>query len=373
MTPTPRVSVLACVYNGAPFIGRAVQSILNQSVTDFELVVVNDGSTDRSAEVLASYRDPRVRVIHNETNIGLTRSLNIGLRATRGSLVARQDADDWSHPERLARQLATFERYPEVELIGTQARYVDMRGRHFDAVEWRKCTSPLAIEWQLMFENPVVHTSAMFRRNVILDQFGGYNETFRTNQDFELWSRVLRVHPARNVDAQLVELHSRADSISTDYDIDAFRRIREVFLANRRHSLKRDLDRADDLDLLLAALTPRLFSPVRDLRPFVTGLRSVLREFVQLHPEATADKEIHSHCATLLSRVSCGAAPYAPRGLWQAIAMTRTLDRGLFRRALLRVAARFVAGPVLRQRSGRGGNRIFSASNGPADEGTSTP
>src|SRR2546425_11594525 len=101
----PRVTVLMSVCNAAPFIAEATESILGQSFGDFELLVIDDGSTDGSADIVAGYADPRVRIIRNGRNVGLTRSLNHGLAAARGELIARQDADDVARRERLARQV----------------------------------------------------------------------------------------------------------------------------------------------------------------------------------------------------------------------------------------------------------------------------
>jgi len=116
----PAVTVLMGVYNGELFVRDAIDSILAQSYRDFELLVVDDGSTDTTPAILASYDDSRLRVLRNEENIGLTRSLNRGLRAARGGLIARQDADDLSLPNRLARQVTFLESHPDVVLLGTQ-------------------------------------------------------------------------------------------------------------------------------------------------------------------------------------------------------------------------------------------------------------
>jgi glycosyltransferase involved in cell wall biosynthesis len=102
---SPKVSVVLAVYNGAQYVDQAVDSILAQTFTDFELVIVNDGSTDQTPHILATYQDPRIVIVDNAQNLGLTKSLNRGIRASCGELIARQDADDASLPDRLARLL----------------------------------------------------------------------------------------------------------------------------------------------------------------------------------------------------------------------------------------------------------------------------
>src|SRR5258705_775698 len=115
--PSPQVSVLLPVWNGERHLAAAIESVLGQSFTDFELLIVDDGSTDGSAALIRRYGDERIRLFENEKNLGVTRSLNLGLAQARGRYVARMDADDLSAPERLARQVAFLDSHPEVALV----------------------------------------------------------------------------------------------------------------------------------------------------------------------------------------------------------------------------------------------------------------
>ncbi len=344
----PRVTVLLPVYNGAAFVRAAVDSILAQTYRDFELLVIDDGSSDATPEVLGAVADPRLRIIRNSSNFGLTRTLNLGLRAARGELVARQDADDLSAPARLERLVAAFDANPKAVLIGTQARFFDAHGRIFDAELWRKCTTPRAIEWQLLFENAFVHTSVMFRRSIVLDALGGYDETFRTNQDFELWSRIARSHEVRNVDEQLVDLRQRAGSVSSGYGSAALERVLDVLRRNRAHWLQRPAGDDEILDERLAQFSVRLKPQDTDLRPFLAAFHEMRARFTALHADARDDGEIRTHCATVLARVARVAAPDAPRGLWQTMTAAREFDRRVFRRAVVPTMLRCVAGPLIR-------------------------
>src|SRR5437868_6754219 len=118
MPPTPRISINTPVYNGEKFIARAVQSVLAQTYGDFELVVVNDGSKDSTAQILNSFTDPRIRVIHQEQNQGISRTRNHALRSSRGDYVAVLDADDIARPHRLQAQLEALTQDPRLDGVG---------------------------------------------------------------------------------------------------------------------------------------------------------------------------------------------------------------------------------------------------------------
>jgi glycosyltransferase involved in cell wall biosynthesis len=236
MTAAPRVTVLMAVHNGARHLREAVDSILAQTFRDFEFLIVDDGSTDQSLAILASYSDPRIVIIRNATNVGLTKSLNIGLAAARGELVARQDADDRSYPERLASQVAFLDAHPEIAAVGAQARIIDGDGHQLPADE-RKPLDAESIRFALLFSNPIVHTAATFRRKLV----DGYDERFVTSQDVELWSRLAENHPLANLPERLVDLRVHAQSVSaTRYTRGNVRHIEDVLTANLRRFLGTD-------------------------------------------------------------------------------------------------------------------------------------
>jgi glycosyltransferase involved in cell wall biosynthesis len=185
---SPRVSVLLPVYNAAAFLRPAIDSILGQSFADFALLVLDDGSIDDSAAIAAGYGDPRIRILPTAQNQGLARTLNRGLAAARGELVARQDGDDVSHRERLARQAALLDADPRLALVGTQVDVIGEDG----APTGRQLRFPCddsRLRRQLRLRNCFAHTAVMFRRAVIAG-LGGYDPSFRYCQDFALWSRL---------------------------------------------------------------------------------------------------------------------------------------------------------------------------------------
>jgi glycosyltransferase involved in cell wall biosynthesis len=196
----PAVSVLMGVRNGAPWVGDAVRSVLEQTLADLELIVIDDGSTDATAALLDAVRDPRLRVEH-EPPRGLTPSLNRALRLARAPLLARLDADDLALPERLARQRAFLDAHPDTGLLGTGAREVDARDHEIRVV--RPPGEDAAIRQALIRRNPFVHSSVMMRRSAV-DQAGGYDERFPVAQDYDLWMRMSRITRLGNLAAPLV-------------------------------------------------------------------------------------------------------------------------------------------------------------------------
>jgi glycosyltransferase involved in cell wall biosynthesis len=207
----PAVSVLMPVHNGEAYLRPAIDSLLAQTFEDFELLIVDDGSTDRSAEIAGGYRDGRVRVERFERNRGLSAALNRGLELAAAPLVARQDADDLSRPDRLAAQVAVCRARPDVALVGSQARAVDAGGRMLRMV--RRPTGDLGIRWYALLDNPFIHTSVMFRRDAAV-ACGGFNAAFDPfSQDFALWWRMMQRSRVENVDEPLVDYRVNAASI----------------------------------------------------------------------------------------------------------------------------------------------------------------
>ena len=196
----PAVSVLMGVWNGAPRVREAVESVLGQTMGDLELIVIDDGSTDGTPAILESFGDPRLRVEQRGRG-GLTSALNRALTLARAPLLARLDADDVAVPERLARQRAFLDAHPDVGLLGSAAREVDPSGRDIRTV--RPPTDDAALRRALIRSNPFVHSSMMMRRAAV-DLVKGYDPSFPVAQDYDLWMRVSRVTRMANLAEPLV-------------------------------------------------------------------------------------------------------------------------------------------------------------------------
>jgi hypothetical protein len=208
----PRISVILPVYNGEAHLAEAIASILQQSFADFELIAIDDGSTDGSAAILDAIDDPRVRAIHQD-NVGLAATLNRGIALARGKYIARQDHDDLSLPTRLARQLQFLEENPGYGLVGTRAGI-----KVGDEAASRFHDHPLddaALRFELLFDNPFVHSSVMMRKSAV-DAVGGYSTdpARQPPEDYELWSRLSRHYRVANLPERLTIYRETARGLS---------------------------------------------------------------------------------------------------------------------------------------------------------------
>ena len=184
---TPLVSVVMPCFNAATCLDEAVDSILGQSYRHLEFIIVDDGSTDGTAGLLAAVTDPRVRVLRNEFNRGVVESLNRGFAEARGELIARMDADDIALPDRLDRQVAQFLHDRDLAVLGTAVSYIDGEGRPLPAPR-RPPATDAAIRWRLLFSNCLHHPTVMFRRAML--PVPVYSSLFPDIEDWELWFRL---------------------------------------------------------------------------------------------------------------------------------------------------------------------------------------
>ena len=204
-----QLSVVMAVHNGERYLAEAIESVLGQSVSELELVVVDDGSTDATPELLAGFaeRDGRVVVLRHD-NRGRTASLNRGVGVARAPLVARLDADDACLPERFARQVAFLERHPAVALVGGAVRLVDAGGRAFE--ESRYPLTDAEIRRAFAYTTPFVHSAVMFRRSAF-DGAGGYRACFAETEDLDLWLRLSERHELANLPEPVVAYRLHAE------------------------------------------------------------------------------------------------------------------------------------------------------------------
>ncbi len=181
----PRVSVVMAARNESGVIERAIESILKQTLKDWELIVVDDGSSDGTATLVERYGEPRIRLFR-EPRRGLPGALNVGITEARSRFVARQDADDVSLPDRLARQARFLDEHGDVAVVG--ARWVEI-GPHGRALAARTPFVHGCLNEALVRFNPIVHTAAMFRRSAAV-AVGMYDESFPYAADYDLWLRI---------------------------------------------------------------------------------------------------------------------------------------------------------------------------------------
>jgi hypothetical protein len=199
----PRISVIMPVRDGARWLGEAIASITAQTLTDLELVVVDDGSADASADLVAARAqgDRRLRLIRQGRQ-GLVAALNRGLGAARGQLIARMDADDRAQPQRLQRQSDYLEARPAVGLLGTWADRIDEQGAPRGVLQ--PPDAPEALAALLPCTNPFIHSSVMLRA-AVLRQTGSYRPAFEGAEDYDLWLRVSEVAEVANLPERLLQ------------------------------------------------------------------------------------------------------------------------------------------------------------------------
>lgn len=210
----PKVSVLMSVYNGSQYLREAVDSILNQTFTNFEFIIIDDCSTDNSWEILTNFadRDARIVLIKNQENCGLTKSLNKGLDIARGEYIARQDDDDVSYLDRLHKQVAYLDSHPSIAFVSTGVDYINENGNFL----WNYIpeVDPVALRWNLFFKNTIRHSTAFWRRELINQEVGDYDSSFTYSQDYDLWIRIAEKFLIATLPEALVKLRWHEKSIT---------------------------------------------------------------------------------------------------------------------------------------------------------------
>ena len=205
---SPSLSVVMPTYNAAEYIERSLESILRQSFKDYELIIIDDGSTDGTIELIEKQEDDRIYLIQREEESGITSALNRGIDEARGQYVARHDADDWSSPDRFDKQITYLETHPNVALLGTGAYLVDEDGKQI--AKRRVLSNPEVAD--LIDHNEFIHGSVMMRREPLVD-LGGYDERFLTAEDYDLWLRLADQYSVANIDEPLYHFRQHDESI----------------------------------------------------------------------------------------------------------------------------------------------------------------
>ena len=233
MPAQPVVSVVMIVYNGERYLAEAIDSVLNQSFSDFELVVVDDGSTDGTAAILSRYRevDSRVRTMV-QGHQGIPGSRNLGWRTARGKYIAWLDADDVSLPDRLEKQVEFLNRNPEVGIVSSCCWLIDTEENTKGLYEVP--VDEFEIRWVMLLRNPFVNSSVMIRRNVVVEHDLDYDEDFEVAEDYELWTRLLDYTRGANIGEPLVEYRESQGATKTH---------REIMLANHEKIARRQIEK----------------------------------------------------------------------------------------------------------------------------------
>jgi len=199
----PNISVVMPVYNGEKYLKEAIESILNQTYKDFEFIILNDGSTDKTEEIILSYDDPRIIYIKNEENLQIVKTLNKGIGFARGKYIARMDADDISLPERFEKQIGFMETNKDIKMCGT---WVEVFGNDTKSIVYQYPSKHEDIHASMAFnEITFCHPTVMIERLSLLKLECIYNETANKAEDYELWTRLVDVIKVANITKVLLK------------------------------------------------------------------------------------------------------------------------------------------------------------------------
>lgn len=214
MTSKPKISVIMSVFNHEKYLQKSIDSILSQSYKNFEFIIINDGSNKNTKKILElnKLQDKRIKVINNKKRIGLTKSLNIAIKISKGEYMARQDSDDISYFKRFEEQLNFFKKNKKVIMCGTNGILIDNNGSFLKNIKNLE-NNYEKIKKKLIYENQFIHSSIMVKRNYLLE-LKGYDEKFKYAQDYDLWCRLSIKGFLTNINKILVKIRQHNESIT---------------------------------------------------------------------------------------------------------------------------------------------------------------
>jgi glycosyltransferase involved in cell wall biosynthesis len=178
------VSVVMPVYNNEKYVSEAIESILNQSYANFEFIIIDDCSTDRTSKIISRFKDKRIRYYKNERNLGCTKSLNRALKLANGEVIARMDSDDYCDKDRFKMQLDTLNK-ENADVCGCNLIFIDKDGKEILKARYDLNN----IDKSIKIWNPIAHPTVLIKKKV-LDRYGYYDERFSVSQDYDLWLRL---------------------------------------------------------------------------------------------------------------------------------------------------------------------------------------
>lgn len=217
----PKVTVLMPVFNAGLYLKEAIDSILCQTYRDFEFLIINDGSTDTSLEIIQSYCDDRIRLLSNETNLQLIRTLNIGIENALGEYIVRMDADDISFPDRIEKQVNFLEAHPNIAACGS---WIEMFTENH-SFNYKPLTDPDRIKAAFIFRTEIMHPSVTIRKSVIINNLLRFDPGFVNAEDYELFLRISFIAPLANIGEVLLKYRQNDKGITHLADKDEEKRV----------------------------------------------------------------------------------------------------------------------------------------------------
>ena len=266
----PKVSVILPAYNAEKYIKEAVDSILGQTFTDFELIIINDCSKDSTEQILLSYTDPRLVYVKNEQNLGVAGTLNKGLSLAKGTYIARMDADDISLPQRFEKQVAYLDAHEKVAVLGTA---VELFGEGMPPQVRQFSQVPEQMKVDLFFSCGLAHPSIMMRTEVIR-KLGGYDMAFEGLEDYELWCRVAREHQVTTLPEVLFRYRVHPGQVTKNPSEEYLTRMRKL---KKRQLEELGMETGGEMEeIYVRYCLGEQFSDAGDVQSFCAFLETVL-------------------------------------------------------------------------------------------------
>ena len=262
----PKISVIIPVYNDERYIQQTIQSVLDQTFTDFELILVDDASTDKSVEIMKSFDDSRISVFVNDKNLGIVGSLNKAISLSRAAIIARLDHDDLCYPTRLEKQYAFLEAHPEIGLVGAGIQEIDSEGKKVGTPKIH-LSEPYLLKYWLHFEVLLSSPATTFRRSII-EKAGGFNPAAELAEDYDLYTRFVKYCDLSNLSEPLVYKREHGKNASNKFHDDQVARhirtceseVEELMGKPYPHEyFKKLIDREEKLDLSTTQELIRLY------------------------------------------------------------------------------------------------------------------
>jgi len=208
------VTVLMPVYNGEPYLRESITSILGQSYINFEFLIIDDGSTDDSLDIIRSFGDKRIRVITNEANIGIVESLNKGISSSIGKYIVRMDCDDVSLPTRIGKLVSYMESNPNIGVCGSWIKLIGADKKDI----WRYPSGTSATHARMLFEDSLAHPSVIIRKQLLIDNSLHYSSDYPHAEDYGLWTEIIRYSQLNNIQEVLLLYRVHDRSIGRTYN-----------------------------------------------------------------------------------------------------------------------------------------------------------
>lgn len=280
----PTVSVVMLAYNAERFVREAIASILQQTYTDFELLIIDDGSTDGTSAILQEYarRDVRIHIHTQPDNLGIASGRNLGLKLAQGKYLAVMDADDISLPERLAKQVAYLESHPETGVLGASAIVIDETSQRHEPMDFP--ASHRLIHWSLCFYDPIVNPVVMFRTELAYAA-GGYRPEYPPTEDYDLWARLSTYTRLENLPERLLLLRKHSQNIT----VTKRRQNLEMSAAVSRHMFKNLLGVDIPVTPIELAWEPHTI-PAHEIKVLSCAIKTLLKHFLS-QPGLTAPEK----------------------------------------------------------------------------------